>query len=201
MPPNLGGFMKKIIFLGVLSVLLLSSAAQAREFNLKFSPGWGYLWLLNDQAFNIRKFPDLMLNLEGAVEATRHLYPMIEVMYAHSSQKNKWFAGGLDMIGIGFGLKALVKPADYDPETGDILDRARYWFSVAPGPYITMIASNTGGNDAGVTKVRFGIDVGAGIEYYFSSHWGVGGQVKMIYVGYSDDYFILNIGPSLCARF
>lgn len=193
--------MKKFIFLGLLPLIFLSGPAHAREFNLKFSPGWGYLALLNDQAFNIRKFPDLMLNLEGAIEGTRHLYPMVEVMYAHNSQKHKWFAGGLDMIGIGFGLKVLVKPADYDPETGDILDRARYWFSVAPGPYITKIASSTGGIEAGTTKVRFGIDIGFGIEYYFSSHWGIGGQAKLIYVGYSDDYLILNFGPSLCARF
>ncbi len=193
--------MKKIIFLGILSCILFSGVAQAREFNLKLSPGWGYLGLMNDQAFNIRKFPDLMLNMEGAVEATRHLYPALEVMYVHSSQKNKWFAGGLDMIGIGIGLKVLVKPSDYDPETGDIFDRARYWFFVAPGPYITKIASNTGGIGAGTTKVSFGVDIGAGVEYYFSNHWGVGGQIKFVYVGYSDDYMLLNIGPSLCARF
>ena len=193
--------MRKIIFPVLFCLIFISSVSHAREFNLKFSPGWGYLGLMDDQAYNIRKFPDIMLNLEGAIEATRHLYPMVEVMYAHSSQKNKWFAGGLDMIGIGIGIKALVKPADYDPETGDIIDRSRYWFSVAPGPYITKIASNTGGIEAGTTKVRFGIDIGAGFEYYFSSHWGIGGQAKLIYVGYSDDYLILNFGPSLCARF
>ncbi len=193
--------MKKMIFLLVAVLVFAADAAYARELNLKFSPGWGYTTLINDQALNIRKFPDIMLNLEGAIEGTRHLYPMVEVMYAHNSRKGTWFEGGMDTIGIGFGLKALVKPADYDPETGDIMDRMRYWFSVAPGPYIIKMASSTGGTDAGTTKVRFGIDIGAGIEYYLTSHFGIGGQAKLIYVGYTDDYILLNFGPSLCGRF
>jgi len=193
--------MKKILFLAAFALLILSSTAQSREVTLKFSPGWGYMALLDDEATNIRKAPDLMLNLEAAVEGTRHLYPMIEVMYDHSSRKHTWFSGGLDMIGIGLGLKFLVKPADYDPETNDIIDRLRYWFSVAPGPYITKIASSSGGVGAGTTKVSFGVDIGAGIEYYFWPHLGIGGQAKFIYVGYSDDYLLLNFGPSICGRF
>lgn len=193
--------MRKIIFLGILPLILLSGTAYSREFTLKFSPGWGVLTGLNDQAMNIRTFPDLMLNMEFAVEATKLLYPMVEVLYAHSSRKDTWFAGGLDVIGIGVGLKAVVKPGDYDAETNDFIDRIRYWFSVAPGPFINKMARSTGGTFAGTTKVRFGVDVGTGFEYYFSSHFGVGAQAKFIYVGYSDNYLWLNFGPSLCGRF
>ena len=191
--------MKKIAFLMVFA--LLSGSAFARELTLKLSPGWGYLGALDDQAYNLRKYPDLMMNLELAVEGTRHIYPMFEFMYGHDSKKGSWFSSGLDAYGIGIGVKALVKPADYDPETGDIIDRSRYWFSVAPGLYINSIGAGSGGINAGTTKTSFGIDIGAGIEYYFTSHFGVGAQAKIIYVGYSDDYFLLNFGPSLCGRF
>jgi hypothetical protein len=193
--------MRKAFFITLLLLPFVSTVAQSREATIKFSPGWGYMALLDDKAMNIRKFPDLMLNLEAAVEGTAHLYPMLEVMYAHSSRKDTWFSGGLDMIGIGIGLKILVKPADYVPETDDLLDRTRYWFSVAPGPYITTISSSSGGVNAGTTKVSFGIDIGAGIEYYFLPNLGIGGQAKLIYVGYSDDYLLLNFGPSIVGRF
>jgi hypothetical protein len=192
--------MKKTVFLLVLFILC-AVTVNARELNLKLSPGWGYLGALDYNSYNLRKFPDLMMNVEFAVEGTRHIYPMIELMYGHDSKKSSWFSSGLDVYGIGIGIKALVKPADYDPETGDIIDRSRYWFSVAPGPYINSIGSGSGGRNAGQTKVSFGIDIGAGIEYYFTSHFGIGGQAKFIYVAYSDNYFLLNFGPSLCGRF
>lgn len=191
--------MKKLTFF--VFFFFLSVSASAREFNIKVGPGLGYLGGLDDTAYNVKIFPDIMADLSLSIEATRHLYPMLETSYMHSSRKGAFFSGGMDLFGISPGVIWMVKPGDYQPETGDALDRSRYWFSLAPGAYITKISSSTAGTNAGTTKIDFGFSTGVGVDYYFLPNVGIGGRLKFTYVMYSDSYLILNIGPSLCVRF
>jgi len=178
-----------------------SATTHAREYNVKFTPGMGYVGVIDANAYNIRNLVDLTVDAEFSVEATKHIYPLIDVLYANAPKRNKWFSGGLNSIGINLGIKWVIKPDDYHPETNDIIDRIRYWFSGAFGPYITYVTSSTGGRHAGATDAGFGASVGLGFDYYFSNYIGIGGQAKLAYVAYSDPYLIVTAGPSLCVRF
>lgn len=148
------------------------------------------------------------LNLD--IQIKSHWYGSISFTWVSSMDREvtdsgaTTFHSSLNVLAPTFGIK-YIGWAD-NPEKLCFLDNARWWFGLEAGDYMIYRRGNVANgiiNSHALTfKNNFGFNAGAGFDYYFTTYWGAGLQVKLHYISYSyDDLFIVTVGPNIIARF
>lgn len=193
------------IFLSLLILSLPVWSAHGREIQIRLAPQFGVLGRENQQVLNraLKKFILLMPEANVSVQITSKWFISSSLIYARIRDKQFFDAFGVrqnghaDVYGATLGVK--IVSSTEDPSEGDFFDDTRWWFSLETGPYVTDVQSPIIGNNS---EMSFGLNAGAGFDYFFHRIFGVGLQTKFHYVTYSpDDYFLFSFGPHLTAKF
>lgn len=175
------------------------------EVHLRMANHFGVMGRMQQNVFNqaFKKF--IITNPEGSLEVqfSPHWFGSFSFSYARVRDKPFTNAGGTRVKGHAnlwmpsVGVK--IVSSAVDPSTGDFFDDTRWWFGAEAGPYITEVNSPIiGGNK----DIDIGFNIGAGFDYFFKKHWGVGIETKTHYAHYSpDDYILFMFGPHLLYRF
>lgn len=201
-----------ILFAVIVTTLcvLYSSPGETREATFKLSPGLAVFEGLRQNTVApgvnqwIRKY-SFIVDAEFAIETFEHWYPLIDIDYSRTMWRLRDATGedegSIDMLGFYCGLKYVIHEHDMPNLTDDFIDHSRYWFGAGVGPAYSRVRSSVASYSASGTAWDLGLMAGGGFEYFFSRVFGVGVQVKMNYVNYKDNYFVIFGGPTLSGRF
>jgi|GEM_PF-2296893 len=179
--------------------------ALRREVSARISPMIAYMAPTGDD-LNIKNFVYLMFDTEVDVQIYKRWFATGSFMYAHTKWEDSAQGGGMNIYAPTFGVKYAVILDDQEPlGNTSILNRSRYFFSLAVGPYITDVSAAqvpAGGYfNTARDAVDIGVNVGAGFDYYFHPNVGWGIQMKAHYVAFDENYFLISGGPHLLFRF
>lgn len=148
----------------------------------------------------IREFVYFMLNPELDVQLYKPWFLIMSFTYANARYK-KPLSGGINMFGPSLGIRYVLMENRYVSDDDLFLDKSRYWVGAQLGPYVTYQRVSEGAISGSRTDVDFAMRAGAGFDYFFNDHIGIGGQLDVQYIAYIDDYIILSGGPSILGRF
>jgi len=192
----------------------IETETDRREWVLRFSPHAAYLAKNSSNAdpllsrLGIRKrltqFVYILLNADLDLQMYRNWFVTGSFIYSHAFYKNP-VDGGINIFGFPFGIKYALLEDDYDSDGDSFLDRSRYWVGGFVGPYVKYesITINLGARKTHGSSTNVAVGVGAhtGFDYFISSNFGLGIQVKVQYIYFDDDLIIFSGGPSLIGRF
>lgn len=179
---------------------------ERREILLRVGPRFGAVSKLDPIVLdNVLKqfivvFPDGNLD----VQITGNWFASLSFAYARVRGKLGSLINGLEGHANIYAPTAGVKLMSSlnNTATGDFLDDSRWWCGLEFGPYITNLNASLGSISGSKTDTDFGFNFGVGFDYFFHEHWATGIEVKVHYVDYSlDDYILFSFGPHLTARF
>ncbi len=181
------------------------TVALRRETSIRLSPMIAYLVPAGDD-LKVKKLVYLMFDAEADVQIQGNWYATGSFTYAHTKWESASQGGGMNTYAPSFGVKYAVYFGDVEPVANTIIaNRSRYFFSLAAGPYITSVSAAAipagGYFSTSRTAVDIGVNAGAGFDYYFHPNVGWGVQMKMHYVAFDENYFIIAGGPHLAFRF
>ncbi|MBI3540723.1 MAG: hypothetical protein HY073_01035 [Deltaproteobacteria bacterium] len=175
---------------------------EKREILLRVGPRFGTVAKLDPVVLDtaverfITVFPDGNLDVQIAGRWFGSL------SFAYARVRGKLALGNANVYAPTAGVKLISSWGNAG--SGDFFDDSRWWCGLELGPYITNLSDAMTGALPGLpkTKADFGFNVGAGFDYFFHEHWATGIEVKIHYVSYSpDDYVLVSFGPHLTARF
>ncbi len=178
------------------------SVAYRREVSARFSPNIGYFLNVGDQ-LNVNKFMYLLFDGGVDVQIWQAWFATANFFYGHTKWQNNMQGNGMNIYAPTFGVKYVLREDQWTRPKDTVLDKSRYWFSLSVGPYITDLsgAANSIPFSAGTKEVDVGANAAAGVEYYFVPNVGAGLQVKLHFVNFDENYFIVTGGPSIIGRF
>lgn len=178
---------------------------RGHEIQIRLAPQFGVLARENQNVLNqaFKKFILLLPEANVSFQITSKWFISSTFTYARIRDKQSVNALGVrqhghaDVYGITTGVR--IVSSTEDPSEGDFFDDTRWWLNLEAGPYITHVRSPIIGNN---DEMSFGLNAGAGFDYFFHRVFGTGLQIKLHYVTYSpDDYFLFSFGPHLTAKF
>ncbi len=181
------------------------SVKARREVDIAFSPNIGYLYAVGDD-FKAEPLIYLLLDTELAVQIYGGWFGTANFLYGHTKWKSSSQGSGIDIYAPTFGVKYQRVIDEHMPHEGRMfLDKSRYWFGVALGPYITHASAAAipvgGPFSLGRNSVDIGVNSSAGFDYFFHSYFGAGLQVKVHWANFDENYFIFSGGPRIVGRF
>lgn len=181
------------------------SVQMRREIGIRFTPDIGYLYPVGSD-FKAERFIYLMLDGGVDVQLYGGWFATGYFTYAHTKWESASQGGGIDIYAPTFGIKYQRMAEDFEPhEARFFLDKSRYWFGVAVGPYITNASAAAVPVGGPFSTSRNSVDIGAnataGFDYYFYPNVGAGVNLKFHFVNFDENYFIFSGGPHIVGRF
>lgn len=177
------------------------TVAMRREIAVRFTPSFGYFVKVDDvNRMPVEKVVYMLLDTDAHIQIYKHFFGQASFIYGRTTFKPP-SDGSLNIYGLTFGLKIMSRTEVSEPFL-TFLDRSRFFASAAVGPYIIQ------GNDASGTvvvpgtKTSVGVNGGIGYEYFFHPNIAIGITMKLHWVDYTLDQFVLyQVGPTITGRF
>lgn len=180
------------------------STSLGREISLKITPNIGYLGKIPKDVF--KQFLYIMPEITMDVQIYEHWFATGSFLYSRTTDDIPVIdlsgiglglidtSGDMNTYGITFGVKYVLREADYAPATDSFLDRSRFWTSVSAGPYITnlgvdvtssVLLPDTFSKSRSITATNLGLNGGVGFDYFFRPNFSIGLQFKVHYVKFN----------------
>lgn len=186
-----------LLFLSLQIQTLWANPLSRREFNVRFSNQFGLIGRIYNEVMGSAVRTFVFLNPELALE-----YQIGGAWFATASFAYAYLRGQhsdhLDLYAPTGGIKWVG--FEDTPYQGDFFDKTRWWFGVQVGPYysysrLAVIIPRGKAAD-------FGFNISGGFDVIATKHWAPGFQVKMHYVHFGpDDFLLTTFGPHLVFRF